>query len=71
MVQAGLSPMEAIQAATIRPTQLLTRTQDLGRVQAGARADLIAVAGDPSTEISKIRNVRLVIRDGRVWDERQ
>jgi len=63
--------MEAIQAATIRPTQLLTRTQDLGRVQAGARADLIAVAGDPSTEISKIRNVRLVIRDGRVWDERQ
>ena len=71
LVQAGLSPMEAIQAATIRPTQLLTRTQDLGRVQAGARADLIAVAGDPSTEISKIRNVRLVIRDGRVWDERQ
>src|SRR5262249_53276982 len=68
LVEAGLSPMEAIQAATSRPASLLKRGNEIGTVQAGKRADLIAVAGDPLQAISNIRNIRIVIRDGKVLD---
>jgi len=69
LVEAGLSPMEAIQAATSRPAHLLKGGQDLGTIQAGKRADLIAVAGDPLHAISDVGKIRLVIRDGRVIGE--
>ena len=66
LVEAGLSPMETIQAATSRPASLLKHGSDIGTVQVGKRADLIAVAGNPLEAISNIRNVRLVVRDGQV-----
>ncbi len=68
LVDAGLSPMEAIQAATSRPARLLKRGDEIGTIQVGKRADLIAIAGDPLKAISNIRNVRIVIRDGRTFD---
>lgn len=67
LVEAGLSPMEAIEAATSRPAGLLKRAQDMGTIEAGKRADLIAVEGEPLREIRSLRNVRLVVRDGRVF----
>jgi imidazolonepropionase-like amidohydrolase len=66
LVEAGLSPMEAIQAATSRPASLLKRANEIGTIQAGKRADLVVVAGDPLKSISNIRNVEAVIRDGKV-----
>jgi enamidase len=70
LVKAGLSPMEAIQAATSRPAHLLKRGDEIGTIQAGKRADLVAVAGDPLRSISDIRKIRLVLREGRVVEER-
>lgn len=66
LVETGLSPMEAIQAATSRPANLLKRGSEIGTIQVGKRADLIAVAGNPLQSISNIRNVRLVMLDGQV-----
>ena len=71
LVEAGLSPMEAIQAATSRPAHLLKRGDDIGAIQVGKRADVIAVAGDPLRSISDLRNVRLVIRGGHVFEQGQ
>jgi enamidase len=66
LVKAGLPPMEAIQAATSRPAGLLKRAGQIGTIQVGKRADLIAVKGDPLRDISNTRNVRFVMRDGVV-----
>jgi imidazolonepropionase-like amidohydrolase len=66
LVEAGLSPMEALQAATSRPAGLLQRAGEIGTIEVGKRADLIAVSGDPLRAIGNTRRVRLVIRDGRV-----
>lgn len=66
LVESGLSPMEAIQAATSRPAALLSRAHDIGVIQTGKRADLIAVEGDPLRNISNIRNIRMVVRDGQI-----
>src|SRR5262249_52157513 len=71
LVEAGLSPMEAIQAATTRPASLLKRAQDLGAVRVGAQADLIAVAGNPAMDITAIRNIKLVILGGKVLNGRR
>jgi enamidase len=68
LVKAGLSPMEAIQAATGRPAHLLKRGDEIGTIQPGKRADLIVVAGDPLHAISDIRKIRFVIKDGRVLE---
>jgi enamidase len=70
LVEAGLSPLEAIQAATSRPARLLKRGGEIGTIEAGKRADVLAVAGDPLRAIGDLRNVRLVMQDGRVVEER-
>ena len=45
----------------------MKRAQDLG-IRVGAEADLIAVAGNPAVDIKTIRNIKLVIRQGRIWN---
>lgn len=65
MVDSGLSPMQAIVAATGRAAEDLAQP-DLGALQAGKRADLIAVTGDPSREIGDIRSIGLVVKDGEI-----
>jgi imidazolonepropionase-like amidohydrolase len=67
MVQAGMPPMFALQAATINAAQLLKRDKDLGSVAAGKLADVVAVAGDPTTDISRMLNVSFVMKDGVVY----
>jgi imidazolonepropionase-like amidohydrolase len=63
LVEHGLTPTEALCAATSTAARVL-RFDDLGVVRTGARADLIAVAGDPTADISALRDVRLVMRNG-------
>ena len=65
MVRYGLTPMEAIRAATLNSAQLLAKEKDLGSIATGKFADLIAVEGDPLQDINKLRQVRGVVKAGR------
>lgn len=65
MVRYGLTPMDAIRAATLNSARLLAKERDLGSISTGKLADLIAVEGDPLSDIDKLRQVRGVIKAGR------
>lgn len=67
-VEAGFTPMEAIQAATIVPARAMKLDGELGTVEAGKRADLILVDGNPLENIHNIRNVKTVITGGVAYD---
>jgi imidazolonepropionase-like amidohydrolase len=67
-VDAGMTPLEAIQAATIVSARAMGLDKDSGTVEAGKRADLILVDGDPLKDIRNLRRVTRVIADGRVYD---
>jgi imidazolonepropionase-like amidohydrolase len=68
LVRAGLTPMEAIQAATIVPARVMKLDKELGSIQPGKHADLIVVDGNPTENISLIRNVKIVFKDGRIYE---
>ena len=68
LVESGLSPLEAITAATGTAASFLYRSDEFGTLRQGLKADLVAVRGDPSRRISDIRNVERVMVDGR-WVE--
>ena len=66
MVRYGMTPMQAIQSATINSAELLGR-EDLGAISPGRRADMIAVAGDPLQDIDRLhRSVVAVMKDGAI-----
>lgn len=65
LVDCGLSPIEAIRAATQTNARALGMADTHGTVEAGKVADLIAVAGDPARDIGATNNIRLVIQAGR------
>jgi imidazolonepropionase-like amidohydrolase len=67
-VQAGMTPMEAIQSATIVSARAMKLDSDSGTVEAGKRADLILVDGDPVANIGDIRKVAKVVANGRMYD---
>jgi imidazolonepropionase-like amidohydrolase len=67
MVGAGMPPMFTIQAATINAAQLLRHDKDLGTVAAGKIADVVAVPGNPIDDISLMRRVSFVMKDGVVY----
>ena len=67
-VQAGMTPMEAIQSATIVSARAMGLDKDSGTVEAGKRADLILVNGDPLKDIRILRKVTRVVANGRVYD---
>ncbi len=67
-VKAGLTPMEAIQAASVVPARAMNRDKDVGTLEAGKRADIIIVDANPLESISNIRRLRWVIARGRMFD---
>jgi imidazolonepropionase-like amidohydrolase len=67
-VQAGLSPAEALAAATIVPAKLVGQDAKTGSVKVGKAADLALVDGDPSTRIGDLRQTRVVMLDGKLLD---
>ncbi|HLG16388.1 MAG TPA: amidohydrolase family protein [Blastocatellia bacterium] len=67
MVEAGMPAIEAILAATRGGADLLGKSADIGSVQAGRYADLIAVKGDPTTDIKLLGNVSFVMKAGQVY----
>lgn len=66
MVGAGASPMEALYCGTAASADLLGLGGEVGTLEPGKRADILAVAGDPLEDIRALRDVRLVLRDGAV-----
>jgi imidazolonepropionase-like amidohydrolase len=67
-VQAGMTPLEAIQSATIVSARAMNLDQDSGSIEVGKRADLILVDGDPLTTIADLRKVSRVVANGRLFD---
>jgi imidazolonepropionase-like amidohydrolase len=69
MVQAGMPPMYVLQAATTHAAELLKKSKDLGSVEAGKLADVVAVEGDPLADITRMQKVGFVMKDGVVYKE--
>jgi imidazolonepropionase-like amidohydrolase len=67
LTQFGLTPMEAIRAATSRAAELLNEKGELGVVAPGAYADIIAVSGDPVRNVKELANVKFVMKGGSVF----
>jgi len=67
-VQAGFTPMEAIQAATIVPARVMGLDKEVGTVEAGKRADVIILDGNPLESIHNIRKVEFVITNGTMYN---
>ena len=67
LVQAGLTPLEAIQTATVNAAAHLKIDREAGRIAPGMPADLIAMAGDPLAEVTELERVRFVMKGGVVY----
>jgi imidazolonepropionase-like amidohydrolase len=66
MVAWGMSPMQAIQAATVTAAEALGRSADVGAMAVGRFGDLIAVAGDPLSDVTVLQSVGFVMKGGDV-----
>ncbi len=66
MVEWGMTPMQAIQAATRNAGEALGRDKDVGAIAVGRYADIVAVAGDPTVDVRTLENVAVVIKGGIV-----
>ena len=71
LVEAGLTPVEAIQVATFNGARCLGVDKDTGSVELGKAADLVVVAGDPAKTISDIRKIETVFKDGVGYDSQK
>jgi imidazolonepropionase-like amidohydrolase len=69
MVDAGMTPMDAIKTSTLEASKLLGVDKDLGTVEAGKFADLVAVPGDPLADIKLLTNVTFVMKGGKVYKQ--
>lgn len=67
MVKHGMPAAAAIQAATMNAATLLGVEKEVGSLEPGKAADLIAVAGDPTADITTLKSVRFVMKDGQVF----
>ncbi|MDQ2751655.1 MAG: amidohydrolase family protein, partial [Bacteroidota bacterium] len=67
-VESGLTPLQAIQTATITPARVMKRDDHYGSITAGKNADVIIVDADPLQNIRNIRKVSVVIKDGNVYN---
>src|SRR5712691_833943 len=70
MVKYGMSPMQAIQAATTSAADLLGHSKEFGSIKPGKYADVIAVSGDPLQDVSVLEHVEFVMKDGKVYKTR-
>jgi len=64
MVRGGMTPSQALLAATIVNAQILRLEDRLGRIRTNYLAEVVAVAGDPTKHIESVRDVRFVMKDG-------
>jgi imidazolonepropionase-like amidohydrolase len=69
MVKYGMTPMQAIQAATTSAADLLGHSGIVGSIKPGKFADVIAVAGDPLQDVGLLENVNFVMKDGKIYKQ--
>jgi imidazolonepropionase-like amidohydrolase len=69
MVQHGMTPMQAIVAATVNAADLLGLAAEIGTIEPGKSADIVAVRGDPLADVGVLRNMDFVMARGRPWRE--
>jgi imidazolonepropionase-like amidohydrolase len=62
-----MKPFQALRAATVTSAELIEMDDELGRLEPGFLADVIAVPGDQTEDISKTLEVRFVMKDGRIY----
>jgi imidazolonepropionase-like amidohydrolase len=67
-VNAGLSPMEALQTATINPAKFFGKETELGTIEKGKLADLILLDADPLADISNTKKINAFVLNGRLFD---
>jgi imidazolonepropionase-like amidohydrolase len=67
-VEGGLTPAQALKTATIIPAQVMGKSAVSGSIAPGKQADLFIVDGNPITNISDVRNVQTVIKDGQLYN---
>ena len=68
LVEAGFTPLEAIRIGTLNGATYLGRADRVGSIALGKQADLVVIAGDPSSRIGDVRNVQLVFKQGVGYD---
>jgi Amidohydrolase family len=68
LVEAGFTPLQAIEIGTLNGARFLGRERDIGTIASGKRADLILVHGDPAARIEDLENVEVVFKDGQGYD---
>ena len=71
MVKYGMTPMQAIQSATVNAADLIGHSELFGSITAGKSADIIAVNGDPLADIHELEHVGFVMKEGRVYKQVQ
>src|SRR5437588_8050854 len=71
MVKYGITPLEAIQSATVSAADLLGKSDLLGSIQPGKYADIIAVSGNPLEDIRLLENVKFVMKEGKIYKQEQ
>src|SRR6266404_2852103 len=69
MVKYGMTPMQAIQAATVNAADLIGHSELFGSIAAGKSADIIAVRGDPLADIHALEHVDFVMKEGKVYKQ--
>jgi imidazolonepropionase-like amidohydrolase len=71
MLKNGMTAVQALEAATVNAADLLGLSTEVGTLEPGKRADLIAVEGDPLQDVTVLKRVRYVMKDGAAFkDER-
>ena len=66
-VEAGMTPLQALQSATIQPARMLGADEDIGSIEPGKFADIVALADNPLTDIKALRDIRLVMKGGKIY----
>ena len=68
LVEAGLEPIDAIAAATIKPAQYFSLEKELGTIDVGKRADMVLLDANPLSDIKNTKQINLVVSKGQILE---